>query len=421
MKQKTLILIIVLILIVTTFFLKKSFSANDIEKKHSFLDNIEKKANITSFTIYGRFFNLEGYVAEKNSDLTLVLKNSDIEKEYKLYLETIANKTIFKTNTLINEGINLEELNLGNYLLLLKSKKDNKVVYYNLLNDSKYKDLEYYTITKNNKNNKINILFANNLSKNLFLTCKEVNLPDTYYDVVIDPGHGGIDIGASKNGYFESKINLDYALKIKESLENLGLKVKLTREKDISIANYGKNSRTGIPYETKAKLMLSIHQNSSVKNVNEGGLEVYIPNHTNKKFASLIVDNIKKYTTSPISKNKSFKIAEGIYLKTLDKTDLEAIKNDALKNNYKPYEKATTDSTYYYMIREVGGIITNSYVDLRNPNKPGNIYYDNNHGTEAYLLELGYLNSSSNLKILLNEKNEFVKAISLSVKEYLNI
>ena len=73
------------------------------------------------------------------------------------------------------------------------------------------------------------------------------------------------------------------------------------------------------------------------------------------------------------------------------------------------------------MIREVGGIITNSYIDLRNPNKPGNIYYNSNHGTEAYLLELGYLNSSSNLKILLNEKDEFVKAISLSVKEYLNI
>lgn len=422
MKHKTLIFIILLFLIIATTFFRKSFSvADNTEKKYIFLDSIQEKANITSFTIYGRFFNLEGYINEKNSDLTLVLKNDDEETEYNLQLETNSNKTIFKTNTLINEGINLEKLKQGEYLLLLKTKKDDKVVYYNLLNDSKYKNLEYYTITKNNKNSKIDISFADDLSKNLFLICKEVKLPDSYYDVVIDPGHGGKDVGASKNGYFESKINLDYALKLKESLEDLGLKVKLTREKDISIANYGKNSRTGIPYETKAKLMLSIHQNSSVKNVNKGGIEVYIPNHTNKEFASLVVDNIKKYTTSPISKNTSFKIAEGVYLKTLDKTDLEAIKKDAEKNNYKPYEKATTDSTYYYMIREVGGIITNSYVDLRNPNKPGNIYYNSNHGTEAYLLELGYLNSSSNLKILLNEKDEFVKAISSSVKEYLNI
>ena len=423
MKRKILIFIIVSLLLVATAFLKKSFSAVNVnvEKKYSFLDNIQKKANITSFTIYGRFFNLEGYINENNSDLTLVFKNDDLETEYSLNLEPTTNKTIFKTNTLINEGINLEELKQGEYLLLLKSKKNDKVIYYNLINDTKYKNLEYYTITKAGKNNKIDISFANNLNKNLFLSCKEENLPDTYYDIVIDPGHGGKDVGASKNGYFESKINLDYALKLKESLENLGLKVKLTREKDISIANYGKNSRTSIPYETKAKLMLSVHQNSSVKNVNKGGLEIYIPNHTNKEFAFLVVNNIKKYTTSPISKNTSFKIDEGIYLKTLDKTDLEAIKKEAEKNNYKPYEKATTDSTYYYMIREVGGIITNSYIDLRNPNKPGNIYYNSNHGTEAYLLELGYLNSSSNLKILLNEKDEFVKAISLSVKEYLNI
>ena len=94
-------------------------------------------------------------------------------------------------------------------------------------------------------------------------------------------------------------------------------------------------------------------------------------------------------------------------------------KKDALKNNYIPYEKATLDSTYYFMIREVGGIITNSYVDLRNPEKPGNIYYDSNHGTEAYLLELGYMNSTSNLKIILEEKDKFVEAITTSVKEYL--
>ena len=185
---------------------------------------------------------------------------------------------------------------------------------------------------------------------------------------------------------------------------------------------------SGIPFFTVLMTVYRVNQRQTTRSLychlklaSTGGLEIYIPNHTNKEFASLVVNNIKKYTTSPISKNTSFKIDEGIYLKTLDKTDLEAIKKEAEKNNYKPYEKATTDSTYYYMIREVGGIITNSYIDLRNPNKPGNIYYNSNHGTEAYLLELGYLNSSSNLKILLTEKDEFVKAISLSVKEYLNI
>mgnify|MGYP001143388321 FL=1 len=165
MKRKILIFIIVSLLLVATAFLKKSFSAVNVnvEKKYSFLDNIQKKANITSFTIYGRFFNLEGYINENNSDLTLVFKNDDLETEYSLNLEPTTNKTIFKTNTLINEGINLEELKQGEYLLLLKSKKNDKVIYYNLINDTKYKNLEYYTITKAGKNNKIDISFANNL------------------------------------------------------------------------------------------------------------------------------------------------------------------------------------------------------------------------------------------------------------------
>ena len=57
----------------------------------------------------------------------MVFKNDDLETEYSLNLEPTTNKTIFKTNTLINEGINLEELKQGEYLLLLKSKKNDKV------------------------------------------------------------------------------------------------------------------------------------------------------------------------------------------------------------------------------------------------------------------------------------------------------
>ena len=46
-------------------------------------------------------------------------------------------------------------------------------------------------------------------------------------------------------------------------LENLGYKVKLTRDSDIKLNNYGKDSRTSIVYESKAKYLFSIHFNSS--------------------------------------------------------------------------------------------------------------------------------------------------------------
>ena len=44
-----------------------------------------------------------------------------------------------------------------------------------------------------------------NVTKN---TNKEV------YDIVIDPGHGGIDGGASKYGYRETDFNMDIAYEI---------------------------------------------------------------------------------------------------------------------------------------------------------------------------------------------------------------
>lgn len=428
MKSKNKIfffLMLVVIFLSAYKLLSKSYSNQEKEPKNDILSNINLVGNVDLFTIYGRFFNLKGSIDDNTDNLSLVLRNDNYEKEFNLITKVENNKTIFQTNELINTGINLEKISPGTYIVLLKTKKNDKNIYYTLNNKTKYDNLEYYTITKNKQNNKIDIEFQKTKdgdAKNyLLLNCQNVKLPDDIYDIVIDPGHGGEDVGASKNGYYESKINLEYALKLKRKLESFGYKVKLTREKDETIPNYGDNSRVNVPYLCKAKLMLSIHQNSANSNVNKGGLEIYVVNHTDIEFANTLVSKIEKYTSSPISKNVSYKINKGVYLRTLSKSDLNDIYEDAKKNNYTPYEKATLDSTYYYMIREVGGIITNSYVDSRNKTKPGNTYYDSNHGVEAYLLELGYLNSSSNLKIILNEKDKFVEAIAESVQEYLQI
>ena len=59
--------------------------------------------------------------------------------------------------------------------------------------------------------------------------------------ILIDPGHGGIDGGAqSKNGTIEKEINLQIALKLKQSLEEKGYKVCMTREADEGLYEQGK-------------------------------------------------------------------------------------------------------------------------------------------------------------------------------------
>ena len=413
--MKKLIVIIFILLILSGC--KKEEFKEKIQEVIETKDEIKGVSNITNYTIYGRFFNLEGELEGNHDTLSLILKDNDVELEYPLIIEKIDNKTIYKTNKLINEGINLEKIKTGNYIIYLK-ENDN---YYTLNNSTKYKDLEYYTITNNNKNNKITINFKKLDNNNyLLLNSKENKLPKDIYDIVIDPGHGGKDVGAVSGSNHESNFTLDYSLLLKEKLENLGLKVKITRDKDISIPNYGKDGRVAIPYQVKAKLMLSIHLNSGT-NIKNGGVEIYVPNHSNIEFARSVAKNIVDNTSSNYSPNKTTKIEDGVYLRKLTNEDLKLMENDAKKDGYTMYEKASTDSTYYYIIRETGGIVTGAYVDNRNPKKDGNPYYDSNHGCESYLLELGYLNSSANLEILLNEKDKYVESITKSVKDYLEL
>lgn len=81
------------------------------------------------------------------------------------------------------------------------------------------------------------------------------------YTIVIDPGHGGKDVGAVDNGQREKEINLEVAKKlaarIKKNLKNV--KVVMTREEDKYITL---QERADIANSNKGDLFISIHTNS---------------------------------------------------------------------------------------------------------------------------------------------------------------
>lgn len=74
------------------------------------------------------------------------------------------------------------------------------------------------------------------------LKTKRTNLPKDVYDIVIDPGHGGTDTGAKGSGYEEADITLEYGKQVKEELEKLGIKVKITRDGTEDKESYGTNT-----------------------------------------------------------------------------------------------------------------------------------------------------------------------------------
>ncbi len=79
--------------------------------------------------------------------------------------------------------------------------------------------------------------------------------------IVIDPGHGGSELGATApNGVTEKDIALDIAQRLRDLIrERLGLQVHLTRESDYDVAL---ESRTEKANNLQADLFISIHANS---------------------------------------------------------------------------------------------------------------------------------------------------------------
>ena len=81
--------------------------------------------------------------------------------------------------------------------------------------------------------------------------------------IVLDPGHGGEDIGArGTGGTLEKQITLDIARSLKTMVESrLGIRVLLTRDDDRDV---NLDERAAMANHSKADLFLSIHVNAAL-------------------------------------------------------------------------------------------------------------------------------------------------------------
>jgi hypothetical protein len=120
------------------------------------------------------------------------------------------------------------------------------------------------------------------------------------------------------------------------------------------------------------------------------------------------------------SKNNNFKLEDGIYYKYFRQKDIEESNESMYEKGLEPYN-IKLNCPYMYMIRELGGINTYAYVDGRD-NKYGlNKHYNSIQTVEPYLLELAYIKYEPDLIKMINNTNDFSKAITKSIKEYLDL
>ena len=91
---------------------------------------------------------------------------------------------------------------------------------------------------------------------------------------MIDPGHGGDDVGArGARGAQEKTVTLEVARRLRTLIEmRLGIRVVLTRDEDRTISL---DERAAIANNSKADLFLSLHLNAAPAG-SVAGAEVYL-------------------------------------------------------------------------------------------------------------------------------------------------
>lgn len=105
--------------------------------------------------------------------------------------------------------------------------------------------------------------------------------PATLRTVVIDPGHGGDDVGArGEGGTVEKDLTLAVARRVKAAVEaRLGLRVLMTREDDRSVPL---NQRIALANNNKADVFISLHANASLVPT-ASGATVYVAGFEDQK------------------------------------------------------------------------------------------------------------------------------------------
>ncbi len=408
------------------------FMLSSCSRSHTLTELIsEETATVTDYSVYGTHLNLDisvGYTEGAAYELLLVnsdFNEKDISSLSCIYfpLEEISRgdeSVALTTSAYINGGINLEDISNGEFAVFVKetlSAKNSKVnnTYYALNNSTAYGLLSYYSLSDSDGNDEITIdfyeyPFGESTLLTLGLICEKCSLPDNVYDIVLEVGHGGSDPGAvgslNSEQIYESELNLKMALKIEELLKKQGYKVALTRYDDTNTPSYGYYSRCGLCNTYKAKYNFSIHNNSNTI-VGYTGTEVFIPRDCEPSLAQAIADKLSEcfgYST-----NEHYRISNGVYMRLHTAQDVIEEELLAEEGGFAPYEKLVEGTNYYFMLREIGGINTQAYVDGRNPLYEANPYRDSNITAEGYIIEMGYMNTQSNLEDLVKNYESYAQ------------
>ena len=234
------------------------------------------------FTDNGIYY--EGYVGTPSNSYKIKLKNKDNKLEYTY------NMTTTKSNY-YSGNLNLTTVSNGIYDVYVVGSKEERLV----------NKLDIFSkIVRAKVGNKL-------ITFNYDNDCVTIEVEDfTYkYDFVIDPGHGGTDIGASNGLVLEKDLNLKVSKYEKCRYESMGYRVYMVRYDDSLGEMLGNNGidpldRRGLTigyYGAVSRITYSNHHNGSL-HTGEHGYELLVQNSATKEELATelaIIDKFKKF------------------------------------------------------------------------------------------------------------------------------
>ena len=188
--------------------------------------------------------------------------------------------------------------------------------------------------------------------------------------VVIDPGHGGHDPGASSTLAIEEEIVFDIAIQLKQLLEDEGIGVVLTRDRD-TFHTLEERSTFAAPHRN---LFVSIHANAA-PNPSASGIETWVFGHPLDP--SLIDQAIRE--------NGGGAIGEALTQEALELISSTDAKSDLLKNEQLRYSCALAQIVQDGMVEATGandrGVRQNAFYVISTARIP------------AILVEVGFVSN----------------------------
>ncbi len=141
--------------------------------------------------------------------------------------------------------------------------------------------------------------------------------------VVIDPGHGGQDGGASCGGVLEKELNLNVSLKLRDIIASNGGAAVMTREgdaPDVPGANGKFVKRDDLRYrldvldKADADLFISIHMNKFSEPKYSGAQVFYSQNGEESKVLGEIIQKSLRENIDPENSREAKRNESGIYI-----------------------------------------------------------------------------------------------------------